>query len=60
MSSDEKNKRRAELIQKKISQGLTLTEAYELSMLGDMSLIENCVRHNQKYLSSAKCPNCLE
>ena len=62
MSNDEKSKRRVELIRKKIDQGLTLTEAYELSTLDDLDLVpwKNCEQHEQKFLYGSKCPNCFD
>lgn len=63
MSDEEKSKRRVELMKKRLSQGLTLTEAYELATLEDLGNLvpwKNCEEHNQFYLYASKCPNCLE
>jgi len=62
MSEEERSKRRIELIIKRLDQGLTLTEAYELSMLDDLDLVpwKTCEEHNMKFLYASKCPNCLE
>lgn len=63
MSEEEKSKRRVELIKKRLAQGLTLTEAYELATLDDLdSLVpwKICEQHDMKYLYASKCPNCID
>lgn len=60
---DEKSKRRIELMKKRLTQGLTLTEAHELATLDDASSFvpwKRCEEHKQAYLYSTKCPICIE
>jgi len=58
---EERSKRRIELIRKKIEQGLTLTEAHELSIIDDLSVPwKSCEKHDFAYLYGSKCPNCFE
>lgn len=62
MSEEENSKRRVELIKKRLTQGLTLTEAYELAKLESLELVpwKFCEQHDMKYLYASKCPNCLD
>lgn len=63
MSEQEKSLRRVELMKKRIVQGLTLTEAYELATLEDLNDLvpwKTCEQHNMKYLYASKCPNCID
>lgn len=58
--SEKNSTRRIELIKKRIEQGLTLTEAYELAKLESQDLVpwKFCQQHDIKYLYASKCPNC--
>jgi hypothetical protein len=63
MTDEEKSKRRVELMKKRLTQGLTLTEAHELSMLDNVSEFvpwKQCDEHKQSYLYGRKCPICIE
>ena len=56
------SEKRIELIKKKITSGLTLTEAHELAILETLNLVpwKHCEKHESKFLYGFKCPNCLE
>lgn len=50
-------------MKKRLTQGLTLSEAHELAKLDDVEKLvpwKSCEEHDMKFLYASKCPNCLE